>query len=91
MAMNSFVNISAEVVANWFSHPSGNPDWSGKLRVWMLMSWPNCRSLDGFLEEKGVVWGCNNGGLYSMSRKDSGYIYHGDQVASNYKWEEEHM
>ncbi|KAK9184041.1 hypothetical protein WN943_024386 [Citrus x changshan-huyou] len=43
VAVKSFEDTSSEVIANWFSHPSGNPNSSaGNLGVWKLMLRPNC-------------------------------------------------
>ena len=48
-------------------------------------------SVDWVLKEKGIV-GCGDyGGLHSMRCKYSSHVYHRDQVASQYVWEEEHM
>lgn len=45
VAVKSFEDTSSEVIANWFSHPSGNPNSSaGNLGVWKLMLRPNCWS-----------------------------------------------
>ncbi|KAJ4716281.1 hypothetical protein OWV82_011324 [Melia azedarach] len=45
VAMKSFADISPEVIANWFSNPSGKSNsFAGNLSVWKLMPWPNCWS-----------------------------------------------
>lgn len=51
VAVKSFEDKSSEVIANWFSHPSDNPNSSaGNLGVWKLMLRLIVGLADGFLE-----------------------------------------
>lgn len=70
VAVKSFEDISSEVIANWFSHPSGNPNSSaGNLGVWKLMLRLIVGLADGFLELKGIVGCCYNGGFLRFTRE----------------------
>jgi hypothetical protein len=48
-------------------------------------------TVDGCLEGEGMLWSGNYGSFGTMGSKDSGYVYHGDLVASTNKWKEEHF
>ena len=70
VAVKSFEDISSEVIANWFSHPSGNPNSSaGNLGVWKLMLRPNCWSRRWFSGVEGHCGCCYNGGLLRFTRE----------------------